>query len=197
MTRESTPSENRRQHERFALARQTRFVSRLDLEACGRLLDISEGGMALAAESAAAIGDEIIAYPEGLGRLPGVVVRKFDGGLGVRFTLSDGQRANLAKRIRSAVTRMPYLRLVENRASSPMALALPAGGVIVRGRQSWAEKASNGLSGIGRLQGGGPVGGGARRSAATSRSARFRAASAAIRRTASPSTSTSASAAKS
>lgn len=133
MTSESMTTDNRRQHERFALARQTRFVSRLDLEACGRLRDISEGGMALEADSAAAVGDEIIAYPEGLGRLPGVVVRKFDGGLGVRFTLSDGQRANLAKRIRSAVTGMPYLRLFENRASSRMALALPAVAFIVGG----------------------------------------------------------------
>jgi len=126
-------AENRRQHERFPLGRPTRFISRTDLEASGRLIDISEGGMALAAPTGVEVGDELIAYPEGLGRLSGVVVRKFDGGVGVKFKLSDGQRANLAKRIRSAITGTPYLRLFEKRASSRMGMSLPAVAFIVGG----------------------------------------------------------------
>ncbi|MEE2690824.1 MAG: PilZ domain-containing protein [Pseudomonadota bacterium] len=135
--------EDRRQYERFPLGRPTRFISRTDLEASGRLIDISEGGMALAAPTSVDIGDELIAYPEGLGRLPGVVVRKFDGGVGVKFSLSDGQRANLAKRIKSAVTGTPYLRLFENRSSSRMTISLPAVAFIIGGGDGFECEISN------------------------------------------------------
>lgn len=116
----------RRQFERHMISRPTRFISRTDLETCGHTIDVSEGGMAIAADTSADIGDEIVAYPEGLGRLAGIVVRKFDGGIGVCFTMSEGQRTSFAKRISSAITGMPYLRLFENRSSRRIGMNLPA-----------------------------------------------------------------------
>jgi len=117
-------ADNRRQYERTSIDLSVRFVSKADLETSGRVIDISQGGMALATDSDAEIGDSIIAYPEGLGRLTGVVRRKFEGGIAVEFDLSDKQRDYLNKRIKSAVSGVPYIRLLEYRAHKRVKLNL-------------------------------------------------------------------------
>lgn len=92
-----------------------RFITRRDLEAAGKLQDISEGGLRMKTNAAAEIGDEIIAYPEGLGRLTGKIVRRNEDSVAVEFTMSDSQRSHLAKRIASALSGIPYLRLLDKR----------------------------------------------------------------------------------
>lgn len=116
--------EDRRQHERTALDLTIRFVTREDLETVGKMIDISEGGLAMLTETNAQIGDPVIAYPEGLGRLTGKVVRKFDSGVAVEFELSDAQRTHLRRRIQSAVSGVPYIRLLENRKHKRIELNL-------------------------------------------------------------------------
>ncbi len=116
--------ENRRQFERTEIDLNVRFISKEDLEASGKLLDVSEGGLAMATESSANIGDPVIAYPEGLGRLSGVVKRKFEGGVAIEFELSEAQRTYLKKRIHSAVSGVPYIRLLEHRAHKRISLNL-------------------------------------------------------------------------
>lgn len=116
--------ENRRCYERKELGLTVRFVTREDLETTGQLIDISEGGLAMLTETAAEIGDPVIAYPDRLGRLTGKVVRKFDGGVAIEFEMSDAQREHLRKRIESAVTGVPYIRLLENRKHKRIELNL-------------------------------------------------------------------------
>jgi hypothetical protein len=116
--------DNRRAYKRQMLELGVRFISRADLETTGRVIDISEGGLAMHTDANANIGDTIIAYPEGLGRLTGNVVRKFDGGIAIQFELSETQRAYLRKRIDSAVRGVPYIRLLERRAHKRLALNL-------------------------------------------------------------------------
>ena len=117
-------TENRRKFERHEIDLSVRFISQKDLEASGRLVDISEGGLAMITEAQAEVGDKIIAYPEGLGRVEGVVRRKIEGGLAVEFKISEGQRTHLGKRIHSALTGVPYIRLLENRGHKRMKLNL-------------------------------------------------------------------------
>jgi c-di-GMP-binding flagellar brake protein YcgR len=115
---------NRRNYERTELDLTVRFITREDLETTGTLVDISESGLSMLTETEAQIGDPVIAYPDRLGRLTGKVVRKFDGGVAVHFEMSDAQREHLRKRITSAVTGIPYIRLLENREHKRIELNL-------------------------------------------------------------------------
>ncbi len=116
--------DNRRCFERTELGLTVRFVTREDLETTGELIDISEGGLAMLTETEAQVGDPVIAYPENLGRITGKVVRKFDGGVAIEFEMSEAQRDHLRKRIQSAVTGVPYIRLLENRKHKRITLNL-------------------------------------------------------------------------
>ena len=108
---------NKRNHRRRPLDVAVRFVTSADLESAGRLEDISEGGLRMKTAAAAEIGDKIIVYPEGLGRLTGTIIRKDAGGIAVAFDLSENQRAYLAKRIESADSVFEASR--KARASAP------------------------------------------------------------------------------
>lgn len=119
-----TDDDNRRTYKRREIDLGVRFISREDLETTGRVIDISEGGLAMKTDAAADLGDTIVAYPEGLGRLTGKVVRRFEGGVAIQFDLSDTQRAYLKKRIDSALNGETYIRLLENRAHKRIAVNL-------------------------------------------------------------------------
>lgn len=108
--------QDKRGARRFALSVDVKFLLRGSVEGEGALLDISETGLALLADTIAYEGDEIVAYPEGLGRLTGRVVRVFDGGVGVALTLSRLQRETIRERIATVLNGAPYLRLSENRS---------------------------------------------------------------------------------
>lgn len=116
--------DDRRVYKRREIDLGVRFISREDLETTGRVIDISEGGLAMKTDAAAELGDTIIAYPEGLGRLVGKVVRRFEGGVAIQFDLSETQRSYLRKRIESAVSGGTYIRLLENRAHKRVAVNL-------------------------------------------------------------------------
>lgn len=106
---------NKRNFVRRQIDLAVRFVTRKDLEAAGRIEDISESGLRMKTNAAAEVGDEVIAYPEGLGRLTGKVVRKDQDGISIEFTISDTQRTHLSKRIASALSGVPYMRLLDKR----------------------------------------------------------------------------------
>lgn len=119
-----TDDDNRRTYKRRELDLGVRFISREDLETTGRVIDISEGGLAMKTDAAADLGDTIVAYPEGLGRLTGKVIRRFEGGIAIHFDLSATQRAYLKKRIDSAMNGETYIRLLENRAHKRISVNL-------------------------------------------------------------------------
>lgn len=119
-----TGTNNKRQFERTELKLTVRFAIGDNEETTGRLLDISAGGLAMLTDAPATVGDTVIAYPEGLGRLTGKVVRVFDGGVAIEFKMSDTQREAVRKRIHSAVTGVPYIRLLEKRKHKRIELNL-------------------------------------------------------------------------
>ncbi|MEO1135323.1 MAG: PilZ domain-containing protein [Pseudomonadota bacterium] len=118
--------ENRRAHERRSIRLGVRYITHSDLETVGKLVNVSEGGLYMETKTDAKVGDEIIAYPEGLGRLVGRIVRKDENGVAIEFDMSAKQRRVLTKRIGSAITGTPYLRLFEKRGHRRMALGLEA-----------------------------------------------------------------------
>lgn len=112
---ESTENERRRA-KRHQYSTQAKFLLRGEYESVGTLLDVSEGGLALLTEANVEEGDDIVIYPEGLGRLAGKVVRLFHGGVGVAFSHSDAQRETVRKKIIQALKGAPYMRLSEQRS---------------------------------------------------------------------------------
>lgn len=108
---------DRRVSPRFALKIDCRFLLRGRVEGKGALLDISTSGLALITEHNAQLGDSIILYPDGVGRLEGRIVRIFENGFGVAFKLSAAQQETMGERIASVIEGVPYMRLSENRSS--------------------------------------------------------------------------------
>ena len=112
-----TDHNERRAAPRFDLSAPVRFFLREKQEGSGTLLNISECGLALVTEVEARSGDEIILYPDGLGRIPGRVTRAFGGGFAVAFVLSSIQRETMKDRVAAAVQGLPYFRMSEHRSS--------------------------------------------------------------------------------
>lgn len=108
---------DRRTSPRFALKIDCRFLLRGRVEGKGALLDISTSGLALVTEHSAQLGDPIILYPDGVGRLEGRIVRVFESGFGVAFQLTAAQQETMSERIASVIEGVPYLRLSESRSS--------------------------------------------------------------------------------
>ena len=111
----SAPKE-RRSARRVPLSVDVKFLLRGQKEGSGKLLDISEKGLALLADLHAADGDPIVVYPLGLGRIEGKVVRSFDGGAAISFAVSESQRKTIRERIEAALEGKPYMRIVEQRS---------------------------------------------------------------------------------
>lgn len=107
----------RRAAPRFALSRDVRFLIQGKREGRGKLLNISECGLALITEATANPNEIVVAYPEGMGRIEGRIARTFEGGFCIEFSLSDAQRRSMKERIAAAVNGLPYLRIAENRSS--------------------------------------------------------------------------------
>ena len=137
---DSKNARDRRQYKRRQLEARIRFLTSDDREAIGRLIDISEGGLFMATDISASPGDEIIAYPEGLGRLKGFVVRKDEQGVAIQFDIPESQRASLAKKISSAEAGLPYFRLVDRRAHERRQLSIAAAAVNCDTKESFECK---------------------------------------------------------
>jgi hypothetical protein len=61
-----------------------------------QLINMSAGGMAMLAPVACDIDERIVAYLDNLGRIEGIVVRRFEGGFAVRILGSLYKRERIA-----------------------------------------------------------------------------------------------------
>jgi hypothetical protein len=109
--------QDRRRAKRHSLLADVKFLIGGRTEAFGKLIDISESGLALATAATAREGDEVIAYPSGLGRVSGYVSRVFEGGFAFVFDLSARQRQVLVQRMQAALSGATYMRLADRRDS--------------------------------------------------------------------------------
>ena len=107
---------DRRQFERTKIDKPTKIFINGEHEAAAQLVDISKGGLFIETDAQAQPGDDIVVYPDGLGRLAGKVVQRRNGGIAVMFEMSDAYREFLEKRISAAVEGKPYLRIAERRS---------------------------------------------------------------------------------
>ena len=99
-TTSGTPQgRERRKFERFELSVPARFLCRGDEEMVGELLDVSQGGLAIATEARPPLGTDTVLYIEDIGRMQGKVVRHLNNGFAVQFEASDAKRQRLAAKL--------------------------------------------------------------------------------------------------
>lgn len=89
----------KRKFQRIELAVPARFLCRGGEEMVGHLMDISQGGLAIATDARPPLGAETVLYVEELGRMQGKVVRHLAAGFAVEFEASDAKRERLAARL--------------------------------------------------------------------------------------------------
>lgn len=118
--------QERRRAQRFSNSTSVRLLVGGAREGAGALLDVSELGAAIVTQIGVDVGDEVVFYTEGFGRLAGRVVRVFSGGFAMEFALTEIQRGSIRERIAALVTGKPYLRLSEKRGYARKAYNLEA-----------------------------------------------------------------------
>jgi hypothetical protein len=88
----------RRSHARSKVAVPGRLLLANRRELACTIVDVSPGGLALLAREPGAIGEPIVVYVEGIGRVQGEVVRHFDGGFAIRLVGNSRAADVLAQR---------------------------------------------------------------------------------------------------
>lgn len=88
-----------RRHRRVGapLAGRCMFEDRREV-AC-RVIDISVGGVALAAPAFGCLRERVVAYVDQIGRLEGRIVRHFVGGFALAYSVSESRRDKLADQL--------------------------------------------------------------------------------------------------
>ncbi len=115
---------NKRQYMRRSLNIRVRYAVRTLPETSGRIINISEGGFFIAPSTNAKVGDIVIAYADGLGRLKGRVVRTDRRGFAVALDVSEKQKRYLATRIAALLNGVPYMRILDRRVNRRLDLDL-------------------------------------------------------------------------
>ena len=116
----------RRTFRRRALRVPVKFAVGDSAEERGVLRNISEGGLFIKTNTAVNVGDEIIAYPDGLGRIVGKVIRKTDNGFAIEVVSSYSDRTLLEKRIEAAMVGLPYFHIADRRKHARFPLRIDA-----------------------------------------------------------------------
>ncbi|MGB3718222.1 MAG: PilZ domain-containing protein [Hyphomicrobiaceae bacterium] len=88
-----------RQYKRYRIVLAGRFMRQNKEEHPCRLKDISCGGAAIVTPVPVEVGERIVAYFEQIGGLEGNVVRTFDGGFAIEFTITQHKREKLATQL--------------------------------------------------------------------------------------------------
>lgn len=88
---------DRRRHKRVALKVLGRFMRLDSKEECPcKLIDISIGGASIQSPQAVEENERVIAYFDEIGRIEGVVVRRFDAGFAIEINATRHKREKLA-----------------------------------------------------------------------------------------------------
>ena len=90
---------DRRRHKRVAVTLLGRFMRANKQEYPCKLYDISVGGCALMAPVEVESNEKIVAYFDHIGGIEGHVVRTFEGGFAVRFSMTQHRREKLAAQL--------------------------------------------------------------------------------------------------
>lgn len=99
MQSDDIEQKERRKHQRVAFEAKGRFLAPDGSEHECSIRDMSLGGIALSADIAIEIGENIIVYLDEFGRFEGKVVRVYEGGFAIETAISGPRRERLAQRL--------------------------------------------------------------------------------------------------
>ncbi|MGE3245133.1 MAG: PilZ domain-containing protein [Beijerinckiaceae bacterium] len=91
--------QDRRRHQRVRVSVMGRYMLPDRREFPCQTIDVSPGGVALAAPMRAPVGDKIIAYLDTLGRVEGTVARHLDDGFALNLNVPMSKREKLADQL--------------------------------------------------------------------------------------------------
>jgi hypothetical protein len=107
-------SEERRRHQRVRVNLLGRYMLADRREYPCQVIDMSPGGMAIAAPVVGAPGERVIAYVDHLGRLEGKIARLIDNGFAMTISATSRKRDKLAAQLTWLANRQ-ILNLPEDR----------------------------------------------------------------------------------
>jgi hypothetical protein len=107
-------SEERRRHQRVKVNLLGRYMLADRREYPCQVIDMSPGGMAIAAPVLGAPGERVIAYVDHLGRLEGKIARLIDNGFAMTISATSRKRDKLAAQLTWLANRQ-ILNLPEDR----------------------------------------------------------------------------------
>src|SRR5277367_4795186 len=132
-------SVERRRHQRVKLRLPGQFMREDRQEFNCVTIDISPGGIALSSESPGEIDEKIVAYLNQIGRVQGVVSRRFYGGFAISMKLPLLKREKLADQLTWLANRQA-LGLPEDRRHERILPRIPHTTLILRGGREFIAK---------------------------------------------------------
>ena len=142
-----TRNAERRRHQRVKLRLAGQFMREDRQEFNCATIDISPGGIALSSETPGEIGEKIVAYLNQIGRVQGVVSRRFYGGFAISMKLPLLKREKLTDQLTWLVNRQA-LGLPEDRRHERILPRIPHTTLILsNGREFMARIIDVSISG--------------------------------------------------
>ncbi len=99
MQSDEIEQKERRKHPRVAFEAKGRFLAPDGSEHECSIRDMSLGGIALSADVALEMGENVIVYLDEFGRFEGKIVRVYEGGFAIETAISGPRRERLAQRL--------------------------------------------------------------------------------------------------
>ncbi len=103
MSQAATAASNKRRHERIKTQLLGRYMLPDGREAKCMVIDVSLGGVALAAPELGAVGDRVVLYVDQIGRLEGNIARPLPDGFALQLDVSTRATQRLATRLQDVV----------------------------------------------------------------------------------------------
>lgn len=92
-------TDERRRHQRVRVKLLGRYMLADRTEYACQTIDMSPGGVSLAAPRPGESGERVVCYLEEIGRIEGTVARIFDGGFSISFKATERKREKLAEKL--------------------------------------------------------------------------------------------------
>lgn len=108
-------NDDRRRHQRVRVKLLGRYMLADHNEYACQTIDMSPGGVSLAAPAAGEIGERVVCYLEEIGRIEGHISRVFDGGFSIEYHATERKRERLAEKLTWLANRSS-LKLSDGRA---------------------------------------------------------------------------------
>lgn len=93
------PARDRRRHQRVKVSIMGRYMLANRQEFPCQTIDMSVGGLSMAAPVRGAIGERVIIYLDGLGRVEGLISRHIEDGFSMALSMSVNKRDKLADQL--------------------------------------------------------------------------------------------------